>query len=216
MIQVICFRFHQYNENTFLVFDQTKECVIIDPGCYSSSEKDELTSYIGALNLKPKYILNTHCHIDHVFGNAFLMNYFQVPLSIPAAEGHFLEAMPKFASRFGFAFEPVTKGWTGLKEGDKVCFGTTQLQVISTPGHSPDSMSFYDEHSGTLFGGDVLFRNRIGRVDLPGGDYETLCKSINNKLFALDNKTIVYSGHGVSTQIGYERKTSRFLCWTKN
>jgi hydroxyacylglutathione hydrolase len=216
MLNVICFRFQHYNENTYLAIDSTRECVVIDPGCYSEAEKNELLDYIQSKDLKLTAVLNTHCHIDHVFGNAFLMKQFSVPLHLPEGELRFLEAMPQFALRFGFQFEQAPKEYCFLKEGKRIHFGKSSLEIISTPGHSPDSMSFFSSQDNLVFGGDALFRNRIGRVDLPGGNYETLCNSIKTKLFPLGDDVTVFSGHGVSTNMGYEKDTSRFICWMKN
>jgi hydroxyacylglutathione hydrolase len=216
MMHMICFRFRQYNENSYLVYDETGECILIDPGCYSAEEKKQITDTIEALKLRPVTVVNTHCHIDHVFGNKYMMDRYQIPLHLPQGEVRFLEVMPQFAAKFGFDFQPVPKNYCFLKEGTDLSFGNSRLNVLSTPGHSPDSVSLVSFGSKLIFGGDVLFRNRIGRTDLAGGNYKTLVKSIQEKLFLLGDDMHVFSGHGPSTQIGYERETSKFICWTNN
>lgn len=214
MINVFCFRYLSFNENTYLVADETKECIIIDPGCYHEKEKMHIADYISFFRLKPVMLINTHCHIDHIFGNNFIQEYFQVPLALHKDEVPFLKAMPQFGGRRGFDISPIKEGYKLLNENDTVTFGRTSLKVLLTPGHSPGSISLYCEQEAALFSGDVVFRNRVGKVDLPGADYKVLVKSIQEKVFTLPDETLIYPGHGPSTTVGHERKNNKFICLT--
>lgn len=205
------FTFNAFSENTYVLQDETGECVIVDPGCYDKREQEQLKDFISARNLKVVLLLNTHCHIDHVLGNQFVVDTYQVPFLIHAADQATLQSVPVYAPAYGFPlYQPATP--TGLLEpGQDIRFGQTALQVLFTPGHAPGHVVFYHAKSKTLLGGDVLFQRSIGRTDLPGGDFDTLIRSIQTQLFTLPDEVTVYPGHGPSTTIGEEKKSNPFL-----
>ena len=210
MLKIESFTFNAFQENTFVVSDQTNECVIIDPGCYDKSEGDELIDYIKHAELKVTAIINTHCHIDHVLGNYRMKEVFKTKLWINRIEEPYLRAVKSYASNYGFNLyqETLPDGFIDEKEFVKV--GEHELEVLFVPGHSPGHIALYDEGERILLAGDVLFRNSVGRTDLPGGDHDTLIHSIRHKLFQLPDDVTVYCGHGPETKIGYEKKTNPY------
>ena len=203
--------FNPFQENTYILYDETGECVIIDPGCYEQWEKDELREFISKNNLRPVRLLNTHCHIDHVLGNHFAASTWGLLPEIHPLELTLLEATVAYGPGYGLYIEPSPAPKTVLEDGMKITFGNTTLQLLHTPGHSPGSICFHHQESGRLIGGDVLFLQSIGRTDLPGGDMKTLLDSIANILFKLDDETIVYPGHGPETKTGFEKTHNPFL-----
>lgn len=212
MEQVKIFTFNPFEENTILVTSKDKECIIFDPGCYTSQEEQTLVDYINKNNLKPARLINTHGHLDHVFGNHFIYTTYKLSPEIHQDELPILKAAPLISQSYGVPFpddSPLPKHF--LEEGDTVIMGNIEFQILLTPGHSPASLSFYCEKEGFLIGGDVLFRGSIGRTDLPGGDYDTLIKIVRDKIFTLPEDTIVYPGHGPSTTVGYEKKNNPFF-----
>ena len=210
-MQVAQFTFNEFSENTYVLFDETKQCVIVDPGCYKASEQEELTRFIKDNELTPTMLINTHCHIDHILGNAFVANKYNIPLYMHKQEIETYEGTSRWAQLFGMVIEEIPNNRIYLNEGDEVAFGNTKLQVLFTPGHSVASLSFYEANTQQLISGDVLFYQSIGRTDLPGGNFDTLIQSIKTKLFTLPNETVVYSGHGPKTTIGTEKSTNPFL-----
>ena len=211
-MQIQVFTFNQFFENTIIVFDKTKECVIIDPGCYTISEKDTLQKYISINNLIPVKLINTHCHIDHILGNNFIAKTYDLELEMNANDMELIKSSNEIAQLYGFTdyeMSPLPKKF--LNEGDTLEFGNSQFKILFTPGHAPGHISLYSEKDGLLISGDVLFNNSIGRTDLPGGNYDLLIESIKNKIFTLNDNTIVYCGHGPSTTIGNERLNNPFL-----
>jgi glyoxylase-like metal-dependent hydrolase (beta-lactamase superfamily II) len=211
MITVHSFTFNPIQENTYILYDESKECVIIDPGCYDDAERKELSKFISDNKLKPVRLLNTHCHLDHIFGNAYVANTYKLPLEINKKDIPVLDAFLASANLYGMNAEPSPRPASYLDEGDIVSFGNSSLEIFFTPGHSPGSISFYSRPDKFVIAGDVLFFGSIGRTDLPGGDYDTLISSIKNKLFSLGDDYKVYSGHGPATNIGYERNSNPFL-----
>jgi glyoxylase-like metal-dependent hydrolase (beta-lactamase superfamily II) len=211
MIYVEPFTFNPFQENTYVLYDDTKSCLIIDPGCHTAQEQQVLANFIAVKELKPALLLNTHCHIDHVFGNKFVKELYNVPFQMHAADLSTLHAVPSYAPQWGFTVEPSPEPETLLNHGDMVQFGNSSLQVLFTPGHSAGSICFYSNEFGFVIAGDVLFHGSIGRTDLPGGDYDTLIDSIKTQLLPLADAVKVYSGHGPATTIGYERDHNPFL-----
>lgn len=205
------FTFNPFQENTYILSDETKQCIIIDPGCYDSNEKDELAAFIENQKLKPVKLINTHCHIDHVLGNKFIADKYNLQLELNFLEIPLLRAVGNYASMYGIYCDPSPEPFALLKEGDVLKFGNTSLQILLTPGHSPGSICLYNEKEKLLIAGDVLFQMSIGRTDLPGGDYDTLIKSIREKLFILPDDVKVCPGHGPATTIGFEKKNNPFL-----
>jgi len=211
-MQIQVFTFNQFFENTIIVFDKTKECVIIDPGCYTISEKDTLQKYISTNNLIPVKLINTHCHIDHILGNNFIAKTYDLELEMNANDMELIKSSNEIAQLYGFTdyeMSPLPKKF--LNEGDTLEFGNSQFKILFTPGHAPGHISLYSEKDSLLISGDVLFNNSIGRTDLPGGNYDLLIESIKNKILTLNDNTIVYCGHGPSTTIGNERLNNPFL-----
>lgn len=208
---VTSFSFNAFQENTYVVHDASKEAIVIDPGCHSLAEQELLCSFIENRNLNVKMVVNTHCHLDHVFGNKFACETFNVGLYIHRGELDLLNGLLQVARLYGLEAEasPAPTGFIGPDQ--PLAFGETSLQIFFTPGHSPASLSFYSAHDKYIIGGDVLFKSSIGRTDLPGGDYDTLIQSINDSFMSLSNDTIVYPGHGPSTTIGEERTSNPFL-----
>ena len=201
-----------FQENTYILHDDTKECIIIDPGCFFGHEKEALVGYIQQHDLKPVRLINTHCHIDHVFGNKFVAETYGLGLEIHEGEVPVLEATPRIAQMYGIPYkEPSPTPTRFIAAGEIIEFGNTKLEVRYTPGHSPASISFYCKESKFIIGGDVLFQGSVGRTDLPGGDMATLLDSIKTHFLSLPDETVVYSGHGSPTNVGTERETNPFL-----
>ncbi|MBI5219324.1 MAG: MBL fold metallo-hydrolase [Bacteroidia bacterium] len=211
MIIIKPFIFNPFQENTYLLHDETGECIIIDSGCFSRNEEEELLAFINSNSLKPVKILNTHGHIDHIFGNSFLQHKFNIKIFGHKADDFLIENAVQYGSSFGIDIKIPPKVNVGIEENSIVKFGNSELKVIHVPGHTPGGIAFYNEEQKFVIVGDVLFNLSIGRTDLPGGDYQTLITSINSKLMTLPSDTIVYSGHGPSTTIGEEMESNPFL-----
>lgn len=211
MIQVKIFTFNAFSENTYVLYDDTRQGVIIDPGCSDRREQNVLSAFIEDEKLAIKHLLNTHCHIDHVLGNAFVKRTYGVKLLLHPADEPTLRAVQVYAPMYGMMGYESTEPDGFLNEGDRVTFGNATLEVLFVPGHAPGHIAFY--HAGQQFcvGGDVLFRESIGRTDLPGGDHQTLLRSIKTKLLPLGDNVTVYPGHGPETTMGHEKKFNPFL-----
>lgn len=211
MISIHSFTFNPIQENMYLLFDETKECVIIDPGCYDDEERAVLADFITKNQLKPVKLLNTHCHLDHVFGNGFVSSKYNLQLEINKHDQRVLDAFQTSCDLYGMNCDPSPQPSVFLEEGDIISFGNSKLEILFTPGHSPGSITFYNRENKFMIVGDVLFYGSIGRSDLPGGNHETLVNSITQKLLPLGDDFKVYSGHGQPTTIGFERKNNPFL-----
>ena len=211
MIHIKAFTFSPISENTYVLYNDEGKAIIIDPGCYFPAEQETLKNFLTDTGLTPVQLLNTHCHLDHVFGNKWVHETYGLELYIHPNEAQMLELAPVSGERWGLPFQNYNGPIHFLNDGDTLLLGDTEIQVILAPGHSPGSICFYLPSQGDLIGGDVLFRGSIGRTDLPGGDAETLLTSIREKLWALPDETVVYSGHGIKTTIGYEKRNNPFL-----
>jgi hydroxyacylglutathione hydrolase len=211
MLKLQSFTFNVFSENTYVLYSESGDSIIIDPGCSNRFEEAELVKFIEDKKLKPVLLLNTHCHIDHILGNRFVVDKYSVPFRTSIFELQNLRAADVYADQFGVASPKSPEPEAYLKERDTIKLGSSILKVFFTPGHSPGHLSFYCSEQNFILSGDVLFRESIGRTDLPGGDYKTLIKSIKEKLFVLEDDVEVYSGHGPKTTIGYERKHNPFL-----
>lgn len=211
MITVQSFTFNEFQENTYVLFDETRECVIIDPGCYKPSEQRELVDFITSNNLKPVKLLNTHCHIDHVLGNTFVVERFKLPFYLHEGELFTYNDTLRWTTLFGIAPLEIPENKVFVTDKDTITFGNSILSIAFTPGHSKASITFYNLAEKFAIAGDVLFMESIGRTDLPGGNYNTLIQTIQTQLFSWPDDTRIYSGHGYPTTIGHERKFNPFL-----
>jgi glyoxylase-like metal-dependent hydrolase (beta-lactamase superfamily II) len=211
MIKVDVFTFNPFQENTYVLHDETKECILFDPGCYEPEEKKELTDFIRSQGLKPVRLINTHCHIDHVLGNNYVAETWSLSLEMNKLELPVLNAVKEYGSMWGVFSEPQPESKKFLTEGNIVEFGKSKLEILFTPGHSPGSLSFYSREDNFVIAGDVLFLMSIGRTDLPGGNFDTLIASIKEKLFPLGDEVKVYPGHGPATTVGFEKSNNPFL-----
>jgi hydroxyacylglutathione hydrolase len=211
MLSIKAFTFSPVQENTYVLYNEKKECCIIDPGCYFPEEKEELRATIEKAELNPVLLLNTHCHLDHVFGNQFVHHKWGLTLHIHEKEKPVLDFAPQSGLMWQLPFDNYEGPLIYLKEGTSVKIGDEALEIRFTPGHSPGSISFYHEAGNFVIGGDVLFNGSIGRTDLPGGDFDTLVKSIQTQFFTLPDDTKVYSGHGPVTTVGFEKMNNPFV-----
>lgn len=210
MIQIKSFTFNPFMENTYILYDETKACIIIDPGCYEIEEKATLRAFIAAEELEVVQLVNTHCHVDHILGNQFVKDEYQVKFATSKIEEHVLQAAKVYAPNYGFHQYQEAAIDDYLEEGQQIKFGNSTLEILFVPGHSPGHLAFYNSTEKMCIGGDVLFQRSIGRTDLPGGDYNTLIKSIHQKMFTLGDDMVVYPGHGPETTIGEEKKYNPF------
>jgi hydroxyacylglutathione hydrolase len=211
MANIQSFTNNPYQENTYILYDETGECAIIDPGMETGREQNVVVNFIKDNNLTPVLLLNTHCHIDHVLGNKFIFDQYGLKPQFHEGELGMLEAVISYAPGMGIRYEPSPVPEVFLPETGTVKFGNTELTSIFAPGHSPAHLCFYDKDANLLVGGDVLFRGSIGRTDLPGGNFTQLLDNIEQKLFTLPADCTVYPGHGPETTIGYEKQTNPFL-----
>jgi glyoxylase-like metal-dependent hydrolase (beta-lactamase superfamily II) len=211
MLTVQPFTFNPVQENTYVLYNEKGDCCIIDPGCYFASEEQALKGFIEQNGLKPVLLLNTHCHLDHIFGNRFIQKTYNLTLHLHPQEKAVLDYGPTAGQAWQMPFDNYDGELIFIDEGQTIRIGDDELHVLFTPGHSPGSISFYDKEAKFVISGDVLFQGSVGRTDLPGGDFTILEESIKTKLYTLPEDTIVYSGHGESTTIGDEMKTNPFV-----
>jgi glyoxylase-like metal-dependent hydrolase (beta-lactamase superfamily II) len=211
MLSVKQFTFNPVEENTFVLYNGAGECCIIDPGCYFPQEKDELKSFIEKKGLHPVLLLNTHCHLDHVFGNKWVAETWGLTLHIHEKEKVMLDFAPQTGEMWQMPFENYKGELIYLREGTTIKLGDEELEIRFTPGHSPGSVCFYHEPGGFAISGDVLFNGSIGRTDLPGGDFKTLIDSIQTQLFTLPDETKIFAGHGPVTTVGFEKMNNAFV-----
>lgn len=211
MIQIATFTFNPFGENTYIIYDETREALIVDPGNYDKQEDEELTQFVADNRLQPVLIANTHAHIDHVLGVAFVKNRYGIPFALHPVELPYLRAVKAYAPNYGFATFDEPEVDRELEAGGTIRFGHTELEILFVPGHSAGHVAFLQREQEILLSGDVLFYESIGRTDLPGGDFPTLVASIGSQLFTLDDQVKVYPGHGQPTSIGHEKKHNPFL-----
>lgn len=206
------FTFNPFQENTYVVYTDSGDAVIIDPGCYEKQEEDQLAEFIAANHLRPLALLNTHAHIDHVLGNAFIIEKYTIDYYLHTDDLLTLNAVSSYAHLYGFPNYKVSPQPTKqLHHSDILKFGDIEFEVLFTPGHAPGHVVFYNKENDIVVNGDVLFQGSFGRVDLPGGDIETLKRSIFDILFKLPEETVVYCGHGPDTTIEKEKATNYIL-----
>ena len=205
------FTFGPFRENTFLLYDDTRQCVIVDPGCVSANEQQELKNYISSEKLQVMQLLNTHCHVDHIAGNKFIFDTYGLKPIMHKDDLIILNNQESICKMYGLPCEVSPEPESFINEGNIIAFGETELKIMHTPGHAPGHVVFYHEKTKQLINGYVLFRGSIGRTDLMLGNHDQLLNSIRTKLFILPEETIVYCGHGPETTIGHEKKTNPFL-----
>jgi glyoxylase-like metal-dependent hydrolase (beta-lactamase superfamily II) len=211
MISIKSFTFNPFQENTYIAYDETKECIIVDPGCYDENENSILKSFIEKENLKPIALVNTHCHLDHVFGNKFVADTYNLSPVMHKLDVPMLEYAPLAATKYGVHLGELPEVNDFIEEGDIVKFGNSEFEVLFTPGHAPGHICLVNKAENITLSADVLFHLSIGRTDLPMGDHETLLNSIRTKLFVLNDEMVVYPGHGPKTSIGFEKANNPFL-----
>lgn len=211
MITVKAFYFNDIRECTYVAYDETKECVIIDPGCQSAGEQQRLVKFIEQNNLKPVKALLTHGHFDHVMGAAFVHRQWNIPFYLHAEDKGQLERAQPYGQMFGLNIEQPPTDTVDVNDGDIIKFGNTELHAIHTPGHTRGGVCYYSLPDKIIFTGDSLFAGSIGRTDLPGGDYDALMESLLGKVCKLDPDMKVYPGHGPETTIAHELNTNPFL-----
>ncbi len=211
MLRVRTFPVNPFSENTYVLYNEKGACWIVDPGMFDAAETEAVRHALDAENLVPKAILNTHAHIDHIFGVQALVDAYGLPFHLHRLEKPVLDLAPASAQRFGLPPVTAPQPTHWLEEGAPLDLDGDPLEVLFVPGHSPGSVAFYNRAAGWLIGGDVLFAGSIGRTDLPGGDHATLLRSIATQLLPLPDETVVYPGHGPATTIGAERRSNPFL-----
>jgi len=212
MIQIQSITANPFAENTFVLFDESKECVIIDPGCYEAHEEETLSGFIANNDLKPVRLINTHCHIDHVLGVAYVAEKYNLGFEFHQKDMPVFESTEMVANMYGISDIKLPIEPTGfLNESDTVEFGNSKLEILFVPGHAPGHIAFLNRTQKFVIGGDVLFQGSIGRTDLPGGDHATLISNIKSKLLPLGDDFTVYCGHGPETNMGWEREHNQFL-----
>ncbi|MEO7446442.1 MAG: MBL fold metallo-hydrolase [Ferruginibacter sp.] len=211
MLKIKSFTFSPIQENTYVLYNENKEAIIIDPGCYDDAEKQELAAFITSEGLKPVKLINTHCHLDHIFGNKFIAETYKLIPEFHKDE----QQIHDFASASGLMYNLPFDTYSGevkyLPGQGTINLGEDVLEVLHTPGHSPGHLSFYKADQQFVISGDALFNRSIGRTDLPLGNHAQLIKSIKEKLLVLPGETVVYSGHGPKTTVGEEKSENPFL-----
>ncbi|MDZ4205408.1 MAG: MBL fold metallo-hydrolase [Bacteroidales bacterium] len=211
MIRIKVFVFNPFQENTYLLYDQTQECAIVDPGCYTENEKKHLKEFIDSENLLPVASINTHTHIDHVLGNSFVYEAFGLKPLIHHEGFQFLESAQEHGMAFGLKVAEIIHPEIFLNEGEVVLFGKSQLEILYTPGHADGSICLVSHENRFVITGDVLFNGSIGRTDLPTGNFDLLEENIRTKLYTLPDDYIVYPGHGPATSIGEEKTGNPYV-----
>jgi glyoxylase-like metal-dependent hydrolase (beta-lactamase superfamily II) len=217
MIKIQQFTFNYFSENTYLVYDETKEAVLIDCGCMNHREEALLSNVISTKGLELKRLLCTHYHVDHIVGNAFIYHTYGLKAEMHAGErASGVPSLKQQVTGFGMMadFEEVEPG-RFIEDNEDIHFGNSVLRALLVPGHSPASLAFYNNKSGVVFTGDTLFQGDIGRTDLWGGDFQTLISSIKTRLFTLPDETVIYPGHESSSTIGIEKRCSGIYFATK-
>ncbi len=212
MLVVRKFIFNLFYENTYVVWDEDKkECIVVDAGCSNSSEEEKISSYINEHGLSIKYLINTHCHIDHILGNNFIKEKYYPEFLIPERDKELLESADTQGAAFGLHVNTQPEADGFLSEEKNIFVGKSEIKFLFTPGHTPGEFCLYFNKEKFCLTGDVLFKNSIGRTDLWNADYDTLINSIKTKLLTLPNETLIYPGHGESSRIEIEKMTNPFL-----
>lgn len=209
-MKIEIFRFNLFEENTYVVYDDTKECVIIDPGCSNDREQNFFVQTLDKLGLKPVMIANTHCHSDHILGVKFLKDKYNIPFAANTNDKFLLDNAGKYAQRWGWQLDPIAID-IPCAEGTELKFGNSTLKCMETPGHTPGGQIIYSEAEKYMFSGDTLFKGTIGRTDLEGGDYDKLMESIKGKILRFDSEYEIFPGHGERTSVSIEMTENPFV-----
>ncbi len=211
MLHIKSFTFNPFQENTYVLYDEKGDAALIDPGCFDLAERKELLDFVSDKKIRITQLLNTHCHIDHVLGNAWAKKTFGVPLLIHKEEEAVLKAVEVYAPNYGFTGYETSEADGFLSEGDEINVGSEVLQILFVPGHAPGHVVFYHKESQQCIAGDTLFQGSIGRTDLPGGNHDLLLSKIKSELFTLPEETVLYPGHGPETTIAFEKLHNPFV-----
>jgi len=211
MITIQSFCFSAFQENTYVLYNELNEAIIIDPGCYTRIEEKILSDFIRKENLKPVLLLNTHCHLDHVFGNNYVSETYGLTAHIHPNEQIVLDRLPEAAAKWGAPTEAYKGPIQYIQHGEIISFGSDQFKVLLTPGHSPGSVCFYHVEQDFMIGGDLIFKDGVGRTDLPGANPQDLIKSIREQIFPLPDSLTIYSGHGPATTWGREKEHNPYI-----
>jgi len=211
MIRIKQFVFNSFQVNCYLLTNELNQGIIIDPACDSKQERDTLFDYIFDNNITIIKIIITHAHVDHITGLKPTLDKFNKPVTMHKNDSFLLDNAKELGAMYGFNIEAIDKSMQFIEEGENIQFGSSELEIMHIPGHSPGSIIIYSSNDKFAITGDVLFCGSIGRTDLPGGDYDTLIEGIKTKLLNLASDTVVYCGHGPSTIIEQEKKTNPFL-----
>lgn len=210
MLHIKSFTFNLLEEKTYVVYDDTQTCVVVDPGCCTQHEQKALYNFIAENALRVTHLVNTHAHIDHIVGNHYVQAMYHVPLTLHRLEVPILQEAIGYASDYGFTDYKPVQAEKLLTDGDTISLGNMSLSVLHIPGHSPGHIALYHQQAKVCLSGDILFRNNIGRTDLPGGDSTLLLRSIREQLFLLEDDVTIYPGHGPITTIGEEKRNNPF------
>ncbi len=206
------FVFSPFQENTYVLYDETGECVIVDAGNFSARENSQLSQFIAENNLTPVKLINTHNHLDHLFGSRYIAETYKIPFACHPDDVFLANLYRQTCSAYGLMVEnDCAQPTETFQDNDEIKFGNTTLKVIHVPGHSPGGVAFYVANDNLLFCGDILFYGSVGRTDLPGGSHEQLISGIQTKLLSLPDSTKVLSGHGQSSTIGFEKAHNPYL-----
>lgn len=211
-MKIQTFTFNPFQENTYILYDEeTLEGMIVDPGCFNTEEETQISQFIQTHNIKPTLLVNTHCHIDHIMGNGYISGKYQLPLHLHKKEEETMQHSSGWGKMYGLEIDIQPTDRIYIDETNTLTLGKYTFDILYTPGHSIASLSFYCRQAQILISGDVLFRQGIGRYDLPGGDFEVLKNSILTQLYTLPNEVKVFSGHGEPTTIGFEKVNNPYV-----
>jgi glyoxylase-like metal-dependent hydrolase (beta-lactamase superfamily II) len=211
MFAIQSFCFNAFQENTYVLYNEQKNAIIVDPGCYLRNEQEALVHFISENNLTPTLLLNTHCHLDHVFGNNFVSEKYGLTAHFHKNEQPVIDRLPEGGARWGVPCEPYTGPVQYIAQDDIINFDTDQFKVLLTPGHSPGSVCFYNAAQDFMIGGDLIFKDGVGRTDLPGCNPLDLIKSIKTQILPLPDSMTIYAGHGPETTWGREKKANPYI-----
>lgn len=211
MIQIKKFVFNPFQENTFVLYDETKEGIVIDPGCYETHEQEQISNFLKSEQINLVKLVYTHCHVDHILGNNYIAKTYELKPQLHKAGLPFFENGHKQGEMYGFSMEPSILPERFIDHNDIIKFGDSELKAVYTPGHVDGSICLVCQDQKFVITGDVLFKDSIGRTDFPTGDFDLLMKSIHTELFTLEDDFAVYCGHGPETSIGYEKVNNPFI-----